>query len=329
MAESLETAVNTSAAAALEAPRRVRPGRASTPQPPSWVEALGPGGILKIVVLAALLSWMYWDHFVRLFKYWQEPDWSHGFLIPLFCLYLVHLRRDKLLSGTHSGSLWGLALMILSSAVYAFSLYAKIGYPQALSIVSMIAGIVLLMRGWRTLWLTLFPIAFLILALPPPERMYRQITQPLQQGAAALSTIVLNCLPGADVERMGINISYWVRGHPSGTFTVAGACSGMRSLMAFVSIGLILAYITPRPLWQRLATAIVVVPVALFCNVVRVVVTGIFQMYGYGDLASGTPHMVLGLMTFALGFAIFLGFLWVLDHLYLDNTEKPVAGVGT
>jgi exosortase len=212
--------------------------------------------------------------------------------------------------------------MIISSAVYAASLRAKIGYPQTLSIVSMIAGIVLLMRGWRTLWITLFPICFLVLALPPPERMYRQITQPLQQGAAALATMVLNCFPGADVERMGINISYSVVGHGAGAFTVAGACSGMRSLMAFVAIGLMLAYLTPRPAWHRIAMALVVVPVAFFWNVMRVVATGVFQMYGYGDLAAGTPHMVLGLMTFALGFVTFLAILWVLDHLFVEQVAS-------
>ena len=49
--------------------------------------------------------------------------------------------------------------------------------------------------------------------------------------------------------------------------------------------------------------------------------TGVFQMYGYGDLASGTPHMVLGLMTFALGFVMFLGILWVLDHLFVEQAS--------
>ncbi|HUN81800.1 MAG TPA: exosortase/archaeosortase family protein, partial [Phycisphaerae bacterium] len=226
------------------------------------------------------------------------------------------------------GSMWGLVVMLFSSAVYAQALRAKIGYPQPLSIITMIIGIVLLMRGWRAVWITLFPIAFLVLALPPPERLYRQITQPLQQGAAALATWILNCVPGAEVERMGINISYWMRGHAPGQFTVAGACSGMRSLMAFISIGLMLAYLTPRPLWHRVTMAIVVIPVALFCNVVRVVVTGLFQMYGHNDLAAGTPHMVLGLMTFALGFAIYMAILWFLDHLFVDSAESADVGAG-
>lgn len=288
---------------------------------PGWIEWLGPGGIAKVLVLAALVSWMYWDHFKRLYNYWLQPDWSHGFLIPLFALYIVNMKRVPLITGEHRGSWWGAAAMLLAMAGYIGAIYAKIGYPQPLSIILMIAGIVLLMRGWRTLWLTLFPIGILVLAMPPPERMYREITQPLQQGAAAVSTAVLAMFPGAEVERAGVNISYWVEGRGQGSFAVAGACSGMRSLMAFVALGLMMAYFTPRPMWHRLTMAASVVPVALFCNVLRVIATGSFQMYGYGDLASGTPHAVLGMITFAIGFVIYLGILWVLDHLYVDQPE--------
>jgi len=300
-------------------------GLRRAPTSPGWWDSLGPVGVAKAMVLAALLGWMYWDHLKRLYSYWLMPDWSHGFLIPLFCLYTVHLKREQLLLSANAGSPWGLVLMVLSSVAYTFAIVARIGYPQPLSIISMIAGMVLLTCGWRALWLTLFPIGFLALAMPPPDRLYRAITQPLQQGAAAISTAVLNCFPRADVERQGVNISYWVTGRPPGTFTVAGACSGMRSLMAFIALGLAMAYFTPRPLWHRITMACVVVPVAFFRNVVRVIVTGALQMYGETDLAAGTPHTVLGLVTFALGFTIFIGILWVLDHLH---SEAPDVGAG-
>ncbi len=311
-----------SAADGRQTGRTAIPQRGPMGPRPSWWAGLGPSGAAKLLILAGLLSWMYWDHFKRLYSYWQEPDWSHGFLIPVFCIYLINLKRDQLLTAEASGSLWGLALMLFSTITYGLALWAKIGYPQPLTIVTMLAGMVLLMRGWRTLWLTAFPILFLVLAMPPPERLYRALTQPLQQGAAAISTAVLNCFPRADVERQGVNITYWVAGGEQGTFTVAGACSGMRSLMAFVALGLAMAYLTPRPLWHRIAMAVVVVPVALFCNVIRVIVTGALQMYGRHDMAEGTPHMLLGLMTFGLGFVIFLAMLWVIDHVFVEEPDS-------
>jgi len=291
----------------------------------NWLEALGTSGLIKAAVLAGLLSWFYRDHFVRCYQCWLEPDWSHGFLIPIFSVYLVHLKKDRILASPQHGSLWGLALMILSSLVYFAAITLRIGYPQPLSIVTMVMGVVLLMCGWRTLWLTLFPICFLVLAIPPPERLYRAVTQPLQQAASAAATFVLNTFPGAEVERDGINISYWMQGGETGQFTVAGACSGMRSLMAFIALGLAMAYFTPRPLWHRLLMAAAVIPVALFCNVVRVIATGSFQMYGLPDLASGSPHTFLGLMTFALGFGLYFAILWVLDHMFVESREEAVS----
>lgn len=306
--------------------RRRRPEE----QLPTWREALGVAGLLQILVLAGLFLWLYQNQCLRLFRMWQNPDWSHGFLIPFFCLYMVNTRKAELLRGEHRGSLLGLALILFGMLAYAYFIRVKIGYPQDLSMLVVIAGLVLLLRGWRTLKYTLFPICFFVLAIPPPDYVYKGLTQPLQQGAALISTLILNLFPGAEVERAGINIAYYLRGGRQGTFTVAGACSGMRSLMAFVALGLAMSYFTPRPTWQRVAMAIFVVPVALFCNILRVIATGAFQMYDYGNLATGTPHMVLGLLMFGAGFVIYGGILWALDHLFVegDDVSQTTAGRG-
>ncbi len=318
---------NSGAGNAADGREAVRPCRPIDADP-DWWSFLGPVGTIKILVLAALMTWLYWDHFYRLYKYWQQPDWSHGFLLPLFCLYLVSARRRELLTGEHRGSLAGLPVMIGSLVVYAVSIRLKITYPQPLSIVTMIGGLVLFLRGWRTFWLTLFPICFLILAIPPPEYMYREITQPLQQGAAAASTFLLNAFPGTEVENSGINIQYFMDNGTTGEFTVAGACSGMRSLMAFVALGLALAYMTPRAVWQRVLMAVVVVPVALFCNILRVIFTGSMKMYGHEELATGTAHTILGFAVFGLGFMIYMGILWVLDHLFVEVSDGEARDSG-
>ncbi len=289
---------------------------------PSWWQYFGPVGAAKIATLAALMAWLYWDQVYRLWVYWQHPDWQHGFLIPVYCLYLIHVRKRELMAAPAKGSIWGLALVLFAVFVYFESMMRKFGYPQAVSMVFMIGGLVLLLGGWRILKLTLFPIGFLLLALPPPTRLYREITQPLQQGAALIAAKVLNAFPGADIEQSGINLAYFMDDGTSGTFTIAGACSGMRSLMAFIALGLGAAYFTPRPLWHRVTMAVVVIPVALFCNIIRVLITGGFQMYGHSDWATGTPHMILGLALFALGMIIYLGILWVLDHAVVDDDSE-------
>jgi exosortase len=294
--------------------------RKDTPLP-GWLEYVGPLGAIKVVVLAALIGWLYWAEFTRMYILWKSPDWSHGFLIPVFSLYIINLRKKDLILGEHPGSVWGIAAILISLLVYVKSIQMQIGYPQSLSVIATIGGLVLLLRGWRSLWICAFPIAFLLLAVPPPERYYRALTQPLQQLAAAIATVVLNSFPGAEVSREGINLNYIMNSGLEGTFTVAGACSGMRSLMAFVALGLATAYFAPRPAWQRAAMALAVIPVAVFCNVLRVIITGCFQMYGHANLASGTPHAILGFAMFGLGFTIYLGIQWLLDHLVVEVDE--------
>ncbi len=293
--------------------------------PPSWHASLGTRGLLKLALVVGLVIWLYWEQLVRFFLYWQQPDWSHGFLIPVFCIYLVHNRRRELLEGPHRGSVIGLFAVVASIAVYFLSIFYKVGYTQALSILGVIGGLVLMIRGWRSFYVTAFPIAFIFLAIPPPTRYYRDFTQPLQKFAATIAELVLRLFPGViDIVRSGgVNISYAMDSGASGAFTVAGACSGMRSLMAFVALGLAAAYMTPRPAWHRVLMAVCVVPVALSCNILRVIITGSLQMYGYPELATGTPHTILGLVMFAIGFGAYSGILWVLDNLVVDADDEP------
>lgn len=296
---------------------------------PSLLEILGPSGQVRFALLAAALLWVYWQQCQRMVYYWyNNPDWSHGFLIPLFCLYFLHSRRAEI-AATPVRPSW-VGLLGLAAAMYAYLYFirAKIGYPQSLSIVMAIASLVLLCCGWRMLWRTAFVIAFLLLALPPPEYKYRELTQPLQQIAAFFGSRVLQLLPDVVIQQDGINVTFDnLRAGTNGSFTVAGACSGMRSLMAFVALGLAMAFFSrKRPMWHRVLIAVVVVPVALFCNVVRVVVTGALYVYGHADWAKGTAHSMLGIGTFALGFSIYFSILYVLDHLFVETADSGETG---
>lgn len=291
-----------------------------------WLAALGPVGAAQICILAALFAWLYWAHLTRLYNLWKTPDWSHGFIVPLFSLYLVHVNRKSFLIGDHSGSLWGLPLVALSIASYVYFIDTKIGYLQSLAMIPTIAGLVLLLRGWRSLWLAIFPLAVLILAVPPPARLYRAVTQPLQKFVASTAAMCLNTFPGVDeVNTLGIHIDYYMDSGRHNSFAVAGACSGMRSLLAFAFLGLAVAFFGQRPAWQRAVVIVMLAPVAIFCNFLRVVITGGFHMYGHAELAGGTAHSLLGFLLFGVGIAIFLGILWILDHLTVDEEPRAIV----
>lgn len=307
-----------------------RPTVSAAAEPP-WSEVIGPRGRIQLALLTLLIGWLYWDQLARMVQLWSEGlDWSHGFLILPFCAYCLHTRRAALARVTARPAWSGLLLLLVGIGVYAYSIRARYGYPQPVSMLVVIAGAVLLTGGWGLLRHTLFPIGFLLLAIPPPDRRYREFTQHLQQAAAWIAEHLLRYLPKLVIERNGFSLTAIsdTDGRILATFTVAGACSGMRSLLAFMAIGLAMAYLTPRPTWHRLSMALIVFPVALLCNVLRVLATGTLMIYQLGDMAQGTPHMVLGLMTFGLGIAFYTGFLYVLDHLFVDEAPAPATPGG-
>lgn len=291
---------------------------------PDWGTILGSRGLTQAATAAGLIGWLYYDQIVRMSKIWRENlDWSHGFLILPFSLYLVHVRRGELARVPARPSWAGLPVLLAGIAGYFYAVWAKIGYPQPLTMIPVIAGVVLLLAGPTVLARCAFPIGYLVLAMPPSDRLYKLITQPMQQGAATVAEFVLNLLPGVVPVRSGINLEVFdaVTGALRASFTVAGACSGMRSLLAFLALGLAMAYFTPRPMWQRFAMAVLVLPVALFCNAIRVVITGILLTYKLADFASGTPHTLLGIGTFVLGMFIYSALLYIMDNFFVDDPD--------
>ena len=96
----------------------------------------------------------------------------------------------------------------------------------------------------------------------------------------------------------------------------------MRLLMAFCTLGLAMAYLGDRPVWHRVVMVICCIPIAVFCNMVRVSATGVLTIYGYEDWAGGTAHQILGLamLPIALGLFALIGF--VLKHLFVDVPDE-------
>ncbi len=53
--------------------------------------------VLPLATLGALLVvllWAYWNSLLSVASFWDNPKYSHGYLVPLFALILLWLRRD-------------------------------------------------------------------------------------------------------------------------------------------------------------------------------------------------------------------------------------------
>jgi exosortase len=223
--------------------------------------------------------------------------------------------------------LLGLGVLIFALLAYFYFLAIQpYGYPRPLSLVLAIFGIVLYLGGpgvIRGAWL---PIFFLALAVPIPDSIYVKLTMPLRLLTTRASAILLSAIPGLELEVQGVLIDYAFR-NTTGSLNVEEACSGMRLMMAFVTLGIATAYLGDRPAWQRLLMAAACIPIAVLCNVIRVTLTGVLTVFQMGDFAQGTPHELLGLAMLPIALAMFAATSWVLKHLFVEEPERA-AGTG-
>ena len=293
-------------------------------RPQGWSD-LGAPLYIKIAVLGGLLVWFFHIEIVKTVQRWMsDPSWSHGFLIPLFSLYFLHQNRHKIFEIKAKPSwFFGLGSLILLLTVYWLNtVQFKFSYAESLIFIAAIGATVLFVGGWALLKLTWLPIAFLFFAVPLPGRLYTQLTLPLQGLAAQVSAVVLNAIPELEATLSGVVIDVLYRGVPlEPSLQVAEACSGMRLLMAFVALGVAMAYLHQRPLWQRFILLLSTVPIAILCNVIRVLVTALIYIFWDPQYAQGIYHDLLGILMLPLAFSFYGGLAWLMSNLFVDDAE--------
>jgi exosortase len=287
---------------------------------------------VETAALAVLLVVLFWHVIVQLESKWQRSeDWSHGFIIPLFSLYFLYIRRDRLPWGLKGraglSGMIGALVLVVAYALYLRCTVARVDYPKDVALVMSLLGVMLMVCGWPVTRWSWFALLFLMFAMPLPESLYQQLTSPLQKIAAWVAAGVLAIVPNMLTEASGTVVEYSFRGR-IGTLDIAQACSGMRLLMAMTALGIAIAFVSDRPLWQRLAMILACLPIALLCNIIRVTTTGFFVVFGRDDLARGTTHQLLGLMMLAVAFALYMSMSYVLSHLVVDGEPAEDAEGG-
>jgi exosortase len=196
------------------------------------------------------------------------------------------------------GSAWGLLLIGLALLVFLTGIMGAVNYLARFSVVILVPGVVLYLLGWRFARALLFPMIFLALMVPPPYFIWAQIATPLQEFAARTAEWSLFWLR-VPVLRTGNVITL-----ANTQLEVAEACSGLRSLMALFTTGIVFAYFFARTAPQQLLIVFASVPIAIFVNAARVTGTG-WLAYHYGTrVATGYYHQLEGFGMFLVAFAL-------------------------
>ena len=283
--------------------------------------------VVKIAVLAGLWCALNFWQFRLLGGAWlNDLNWSHGFIIPLFSLFLLYNRRRELLAARQRVCVWALPLMILALLAQMVSFH-PIGnhWLCQLSMVAVLFFLVLYLAGPEVIGLTWLPIWYLALAMPLPQHYYTRIALPLQEIAAVGSAGILRIF-GVSIEVTASHLKLISTSGIPRELTVAEACSGMRSLMAYVALGIAWAYLEERALWQRVILVLAIVPVAVFCNVIRVTITCGAYALDRPELGRDFMHTFTGMLMLAPALALFLLLSWTLKHLFVEEPvrKRPV-----
>jgi exosortase len=288
----------------------------------SWRE-LGHHSYIRMLIIAGLFYYLFHNEVERIVSRWIEPNWSHGLLIPFFSLYFINQYKKEILNLQTRPNYMGLFFLVFGIAFFALNGASPSGYAylQPISMIAILGAVVLFLGGWRLVKYTWLPIAFLVFAVPLPQRYYVALTMPMRHLAAEISAVLLNLLSDLEASTSGVLIDVIYKGRHLEQLNVAEACSGMRLLMAFLALGVAMAYLHYRPVWQRIVLLASTMPIAILCNIVRVTVTGFIYVLIHPKYTQGIYHDLLGLAMLPLAFALYGFIAWFMSSLFVEESE--------
>lgn len=272
----------------------------------------------RCAALVLLTGWLYFHVILRLVEQWsKDPNFSHGFFVPVFSLFLLWQGRGRLSSLPSKPSVWGLPILLAAVVVLVLGVLGAELFLSRVSLLLVVAGLVIFFQGWAFFRAILFPWAFLLLMIPLPAIVFNQITFPLQLLASRIASAALP-LAGVPVLREGNVINL-----PAMPLEVAEACSGIRSLLSLTTLSIMYGYFMEKRVWVRVVLALASIPIAVAANSFRIVGTGLLVQYWDPDKAQGFFHEFSGWLVFVVS----LFMLYLLHQALRLRIRDSEAGI--
>lgn len=277
-------------------------------------------GITAVVILLTALLWAYWPVLLGMFKeLWNDDNYSVCLLVPLVAIYLVWRDKTALSEPGASPCWWGLGLIFLAMAAYAYGLLSIRESVECYSFVLALAGLVLLVAGRRIFRRVFWILLFLFLMVPLPNTIHNMISGPMRNMATTGSVFLLEVF-GVTVHQEG-NVIVLSGSVP---LSVAEACSGLRMLTAFIVVAAAMAFMVSRPRWQKTALVLTSIPIAIACNLARLCVTAMLYLVADSETAERFFHDFAGLTMMPIAVFILFGELWLMNKLVVAD-DVPIS----
>lgn len=271
----------------------------------------------------AVVLWAYWSALDDIAERWAtDPQYSHGFLVPLFSAYLLWVRRDRLVAADVRPRWWGVLVVALGGVVRMAGHVFYQPWLDDLSLLVVLAGLVAAAGGRALLAWAAPAVLFLAFMMPLPYRAQTLLGGRLQAVATAASTYALQTLGVPAVSEGNVILLTDTR------LGVVEACSGLNMLVTFFALSVGVAVLA-RGSWPEKAILVATAaPIAVVANVVRITVTGLLFEANRGELARAVFHDLAGWLMMPIGLTLLLAELFVMSRAVVPAGRAAPAAAG-
>jgi len=272
-----------------------------------------------LAVVATILGYLYADSLRFLWDAWLEDNNSHGLFIPLICLYLIWLRWDQVYGRESYGAWWGLLLIAVGLFVYVVGEFAAMHAVVHVSLWIVLVGLLACVIGVSGIRALVFPLTYLLAAIPPPVFLQYELSSRLQLWSSELGVGFLHAV-GATAYREGNVIDLG-----TSQLQVVEACSGLRYLFPLLALTFLTVYLYRAPLWKRAVLVASSIPISILLNGFRIGVIGLL-VGAYGQAAAeGFTHFFEGWIFFVASLALLGLEMWMLARIGTSASHQRFA----
>ena len=274
-------------------------------------------GFAFTCALPFVLAWEFISEFVSLVL--RNDTFSQVPIIPLVSLFLIYSSREVIFSEVSLG--WGLGTTLIAPGTICLIL-ARLNswHLTSMNQLSLLVfGMVLFWMGTFAVFFgtkafraAYFPLIFLVFTIPVPEPLLSKLILFLQTGSADAAEFIFR-LTSIPYLRQGFDFTL-----PGVRIRVAEECSGIRSTLALLITTLLACHLFLRSSWKQILLCLVVVPIAMLKNGLRIFTLSTLAVYVNPGFLHGNLHKYGGVPFFVVALLPMAMLL-----VFLQKSENP------
>jgi exosortase len=229
---------------------------------------------------------------------WDLLDYTHSYFILPVSLWLIWRKRDAIKEGIQNiergKNLSGFTVLLFGIFMFVFGSRFDYASVIAFSLILVLFGLIYFLYGRDMVKILSFPILYLLLLVPPPMGIIDSITLPMRYGISNLAEQVLYFF-NYPITREGLLLTIGYN-----DIFMGQPCSGFRSLITLLSLGLVYVYISKSTIPKKFLLTAFIVPLALLGNLVRVITLCLITFHFGEKAGQGFFHNFSGIVMFII-----------------------------